>query len=69
MMRGYIHLVAAAVTPLALAFLILLADSTRDYVVAAVFGTSLILLYATSGIYHVMPLRARVRGVLRRLDH
>ena len=69
MMRGYIHLGAAAVTPFALAFLVLLADSTRDYVGAAVFGASLILLYTTSGIYHVMPLRARVRGVMRRLDH
>ena len=69
MLRGYLHLVAAAVTPFALVMLLLVADSPRDYVGAAIYGTSLVLLYTTSGIYHMMPLGTRYRSVLRSMDH
>ncbi len=69
MLRGYLHLVAAAVTPFALGLLLLIADSPRDYVGAAIFGASLILLYTTSGIYHVMPQSIRFHGILRKMDH
>jgi hemolysin III len=68
-LRGYIHLVAAVAAPLALVSLLIVADSPRDFVGAAIFGTSLILLFTISGLYHVPPWSARYRGVLRKADH
>jgi hemolysin III len=44
-------------------------DSARQVVAFAIFGTSLVLLYATSGIYHSLNLSDRGLAVLRRLDH
>lgn len=35
----------------------------------AIFGTSLILLYGTSALYHLLRVSAKKQGVLRRLDH
>ena len=49
--------------------LLLISDSTRDYVGAAVFGTSLILLFTASALYHLAPLESCHIGVLRRVDH
>jgi hemolysin III len=40
----------------------------RQVVGSAVFGTTLILLYVTSTLYHSIPL-PRVKTVLRKLDH
>lgn len=34
-----------------------------------VFGTSLVLLYTASALYHLLPLSARGTAVLRRIDH
>lgn len=68
-MRGYLHAVAVAVSPFALLLLMLISDSTRDYIGAAVFGTSLILLYTASAVYHLAPQDSRHLGVLRRVDH
>jgi hemolysin III len=42
--------------------------STRDVVGSAVFGTTLVLLYTASTLYHSIPL-PNVRPVLRILDH
>ncbi|MCH7787738.1 MAG: hemolysin III family protein [Chloroflexi bacterium] len=69
LLRGYIHLVVAVVTPFALVGLLLIADSPRDYAGAAIFGSSLILVYTTSAAYHVMPWNVRYRAIMRRLDH
>jgi len=69
LLRGYIHLAVAFVTPFALVVLLLIADSPRDYVGAAIFGASLILVYTTSAVYHVAPWNARNRGIMRRIDH
>ncbi len=68
LLRGYVHLAAAIAAPFALAGLLLLADSPRAYMGAAVFGTGLILLYATSASYHVVPWRPRLRRLMRRVD-
>jgi hemolysin III len=62
--RGSIHLLAAVVSPGALVALVLIADSARAVVGAAVFGTALVLLHATSAGYHVLRWKR-----LRRLDH
>lgn len=68
-MRGYIHLTAALIAPFALALLLVVADSPRDFVSAAVFGVSLILLYTVSAFYHLGLLRSRYVRMLRRIDH
>ena len=69
LLRGYLHLVVALVAPIALLLLLLIADSPRAYVGAAIFGSSLCLLYATSASYHLAPWRPRWRGLVQRLDH
>ncbi|MDA0768862.1 MAG: hemolysin III family protein [Chloroflexi bacterium] len=69
LLRGYLHLVAAIVTPFALVLLLLIADSPQGYAGAAVFGTSLILMYTASAMYHLTPLESSHLGVLRRFDH
>ena len=65
--RGYLHLASAIVSPFALVLLVLVADSPRGIVGAAVFGASLVVLYWTSASYHVLSGR-RLRSLMRRLD-
>lgn len=69
MLRGYLHLAGAMVAPFAMIHLIYVADTPRAVAGAAVFGVSLILLYATSAMYHIAPWNAAVRPLVRRLDH
>jgi len=64
-----LHLAGAMVAPFAMIHLIYVADTPRAVVGAAVFGISLILLYATSAMYHIAPWSATVRPLIRRLDH
>ena len=68
-LRGYVHLGAAVVAPGALAVLLLIADSPRDFVGSSIFGASLILMYTTSTAYHLIPWSAANRSVARALDH
>ena len=68
-LRGYLHLIAAVAAPYALVSLVLAADSPRGIVGGALFGASLVILYSTSAMYHVLPLGRRLRGLVRRLDH
>lgn len=68
-MRGYIHLAAALISPFALLWLLLSAGSARGYVGGAIFGASIILLFSTSATYHLLPAWPRVKAVLRRIDH
>ena len=68
-LRGYSHLVGAIVAPFGLLVLVLAADSPRGIVGAAIFGSSLIILFSTSAIYHLVPLGRRLRALVRRLDH
>ena len=65
--RGYLHVASAVVAPFALVLLVLLADSPRGIVGAAIFGASLVVLFWTSASYHVLVSR-RLRGFMRRLD-
>ena len=44
-------------------------DSPRQVVAFAIFGASLVLLYTTSGIYHLLNASERGLAFLRRLDH
>lgn len=69
LLRGYLHLAGAMVAPFALIHLIYVARTPGAVVGAAVFGVSLILLYATSAMYHILPWSATLRPLVRRLDH
>lgn len=68
-MRGVLHLCAAIAAPFAMVLLLLLADSPRRYVGAAIFATSLLLLYASSANYHLAPWPDRLHRVWKRVDH
>lgn len=65
------HGVGLALSVAGLAFLVLTAVATGDawrVTTASVYGTTLVLLYAASTLYHALPGR-RVKAVFRRLDH
>lgn len=64
LLRGYLHLLAAAASPAALVVMLLIADSPRAYVGAAIFGAGMLLLHATSAAYHVLGW-----GRMQRVDH
>jgi hemolysin III len=49
--------------------MVLLASSTRGYVAAAIFGTSMLVLFTSSASYHVLPWRPRARRWMKRVDH
>lgn len=68
-LRGAFHLGAALAAISGAVLLVLLADSARAYVGGAVFAASLILMYATSAVYHRITWTPRLRGIVRRLDH
>jgi hemolysin III len=68
-LRGTLHGAAALLAPAALVLLLLLADSPRGYVGAAIFATSLMLLYWTSASYHLAPWPHRLQRIMMRLDH
>lgn len=69
LLRGYLHLAVAALGPLALVNLLLVAESPAGYVGAAVFGSSLMLLYCTSAARHLVRWRPGAIEAVRRIDH
>lgn len=68
-LRGVLHLGATLAALAGAAVLLLIADSPTGYVGAAVFATSLILLYGTSATYHSVRWGPTARRVVKRLDH
>ncbi|MEX0785935.1 MAG: hemolysin III family protein [Dehalococcoidia bacterium] len=68
-LRGMLHLVAAVLAVGGAIWLLVIADSPSGYVGAAVFGTSLMLLYSTSATYHTVTWRPSWRRIVKRLDH
>jgi hemolysin III len=68
-MRGTLHATMAAFAPFGLVLLLLIADSPRAYVGAAICGASLIALYTTSASYHLAPWPQSWHGIMKRLDH
>jgi hemolysin III len=68
-LRGRLHLAAAIVSVAGLVWLIRAADSTEAQIAAWVYGLTSVLLYATSGSYHVFARSPRARRVMQRADH
>ncbi|NMA71829.1 MAG: hemolysin III family protein [Firmicutes bacterium] len=70
--NGLTHAVGALFSAVALVVLVreAVAQGPMGAVVGAgIFGTSLVLLYSASALYHLLPLSERGIAILRRLDH
>ena len=63
LLRGYLHLLVAVLSPFAIVWFVLIADSPRAVVGGTIFGASLLLVYTMSAGHHIL----RWSG-LRRLD-
>ena len=64
LLRGYLHLLGAVLSPLTIVWFVLIADSPRAVVGGSIFGASLLLAYAMSAGHHMLGWSG-----LRRLDH
>ena len=69
LLRGYLHLAAAAAAVVGCIGLLLLAESPRAYIGGTVFAACLIAMYAVSGTYHTIHWGPRMSAVFKRLDH
>ncbi|MEX2238546.1 MAG: hemolysin III family protein [Dehalococcoidia bacterium] len=69
LLRGVSHAIASAAALCGAIVLYVLAGSPAEYVSAAVYSTSLVLLFATSATYHTLPWRPSLKRLLKRLDH
>lgn len=68
-LRGVSHGYAVAFAALAAVVLVAGADGTRALTAAVIYGVGLCGLFAVSAIYHRWRGSARVKVLLRRLDH
>ena len=69
---GLTHLLGAVLSVVALGCLLWVSITQGNawHIVSfAIFGASLILLYSSSAIYHIVQASARVIQILRRIDH
>ncbi|HWP96745.1 MAG TPA: hemolysin III family protein [Syntrophomonadaceae bacterium] len=70
--NAFTHLLGALLSAVGLYLLIKhipAGSSVRYYVSLYIFGISLILLYCTSGFYHLLNASKRALAFLRRMDH
>lgn len=63
------HGLGAIASIFALVFMMIKADSPLEYITCAIFGTTMIILYTISSIYHALSPRITGKKVLRVLDH
>src|ERR671914_499593 len=69
-LRGVFHQYAFFVSLVAVAILVVLADSGREQVATWIYGGSLAAMFGVSALYHRVDWRSlRVRAWMRRLDH
>ncbi len=69
-LNGYSHLAGALLAAVGASVLVVLAAHAMDasrIVAAAVYGATLVMLFAVSTLYH--STRGRLKAVLRKLDH
>lgn len=70
--NGLTHLAGAFLAVAALVVLLwmaLSAGEVKQAIAFCIFGVSLIALYTSSALYHLLPLSERALAYLRRLDH
>ena len=68
-LRGVLHQAAFAASLVTGTIIIILAQGPRATTAAAVYATSVALLFGTSAAYHRGAWSARARSVMERLDH
>ena len=68
-LRGRLHLVAALASVLGLVVLLRVADTGLAHAAAWVYGIAAVLLYLSSGVYHVFTQSPRAMQVMQRVDH
>ncbi len=69
---GVTHLLGAVLSLVGLAVLVYLAvvsDRPWHLVAFSIFGTTLVLLYSASTLYHLLPLSPKWKNIFRRIDH
>jgi hemolysin III len=66
---GLLHLVGAVLSLIGLFWLLHVARTGWHVAAAAVFGATMVLLYTSSTLYHLLPLSERGTQRLRRVDH
>jgi hemolysin III len=67
-LRGRLHLLAAVASVAGLVVLLRVADTPLAATAAWVYGTAGVLLYASSGVYHVFTRSPRGLRVMQRID-
>ncbi|MCK6557219.1 hemolysin III family protein [Candidatus Binatia bacterium] len=67
--NSYSHMLGVLLSIVGLVALVATANGPRRVIGFAVYGTSLVLLYAASTIYHGLHVSPRVEDWLRRFDH
>ncbi len=70
--NGITHLIGAILSAVGLVALMVAAVNSGSLKVAvafAIFGTSLVLMYTASALYHSLPLSPRGLQIFRRVDH
>ena len=68
-LRGRLHLAAALASVLGLVLLLRVADGSLAHASAWVYGSAAVLLYLSSGVYHVFTQSPRAMRVMQRVDH
>lgn len=68
-LRGRLHLLAAVASIGGLVWLLRSAHTAQATAAAWIYGVSSVLLYVTSGSYHVFAWSPRARRVMQRADH
>jgi hemolysin III len=69
---GFSHLFGALLAAAALAVMLYVAVTNRNVwqiVAFSIFGSSMVLLYSASAVYHLVNASERVIRILRKLDH
>ncbi|HEV3230820.1 MAG TPA: hemolysin III family protein [Candidatus Dormibacteraeota bacterium] len=69
LLRGYLHAGAAPLALVGVAALIYLSESWAARITLAIYGLTLVGLYAFSAVYHIGNWTPRVSEALRRVDH
>ena len=68
-LRGVSHAVACGVSIIAAVVVVVLAPAGRASVAVGVYGICLVALFGGSALYHRWSGSARLKAVLRRVDH
>lgn len=63
------HGIGAILSVVALVLMMIKCDSALEYITCAIFGTTMIVLYTISCIYHALSPKITGKKVLRVLDH